>query len=100
MPWRRAAPASSRPSRKPSARSLMHEANQEVTLAGTIEGALFAEGAPESLQAYVVRLTDGQRLQTNVRNLRAVVSVPMVAAPDLVPTAFYGRHEPEPVPEP
>jgi hypothetical protein len=71
-----------------------------VSLSGRVEGVMFAEGAPESMQSYVVRLSDGQLIQTNCKNLCSLEVVPVEEVPDLVPTAYHCRHEAKPKPDP
>jgi hypothetical protein len=79
-----------------------YENAEPVTLSGVIEGRMFADGAPEAMHAYVVRLADGQRIHTNAMNLSpACLPEAPPVEPDLVPVSFYTeRHIEEPVPAP
>ncbi len=73
----------------------MHTIGQTVKIDAVVEGILFQEGAPEPMQGYLVRLTDGQRIHTNARNLKSSVKPEEEIAPDLVPTDFHARHKEE-----
>jgi len=70
-----------------------------VILRGRIESFMSREDAPHAMHTYAVVLEDGQRVQTNARNLTpAVVPAAPPVEPDLVPVSFYTRHDEEPAP--
>ena len=73
---------------------------EAVILRGRVESCMSREDAPPAMQTYAIILEDGQRVQTNLRNL-VPANLPEAPpeAPDLVPVSFYTQHEDEPKPK-